>query len=62
MSIDRQIEQQVQCPFCGHVNRRPRFGYYARPEPGQDYAEIMRCPQCRSFFAPIDKEAGAKYN
>ncbi len=56
------VEQQMQCPFCGHVADRARFGFYARPEPRELYAQIYKCPRCKTWFAPIDKQPNSQYN
>ncbi len=49
-----QVEYMT-CPFCGHRAPRPRFGYYAKPEGPQKYAQPYKCPNCRQWFAPIGK-------
>lgn len=41
----------VICPFCGRAEPRPKFGFWGQPE--GPYAELLRCPECVRFFAPV---------
>jgi len=44
----------MRCGFCGYEDERAKFGYYARPEPLSDYAEVIKCPHCKRWQAPLD--------
>ncbi len=53
--------KQLTCPFCGYTGPRRRFGYFAVPEPRDQYATPLCCPKCSMWWAPIDKQPNSGY-
>ena len=52
MNKSTDPQQVIVCGFCGHEAPRMAFGYFSRPSTG--YNEIIRCPNCRMWFSPVE--------